>query len=93
MDSNLNNRLVRHRKKRGLFLDFHYGFKTCRLVVDLLTFVSDRLSRAFDMLGIFGALALDMSKVFTGFGMLVSFTNSILRNFRLVIWLYFVFSP
>ena len=64
MDSNLNNRLVDHRKKHGLFSDFHYGFRSFRSSVDLLTVVSDRLARAFDRSGTFRVLALDISKDF-----------------------------
>ena len=64
MDSNLNNRFVDHCKKRGLFSDFRYGFKFSRSIVDLLTVVPDRLAKAFDMFGTFGAVALDISKGF-----------------------------
>ena len=48
MDSNLNNRLVDHRKKRVLFSDFHYGFRFSQSTLDLLTVISDKLDRAFD---------------------------------------------
>ena len=53
MDSNLNNRLVDHRKKPGYFSDFHYGFKSSRSIVDLLTVIADRLATACDMFGAF----------------------------------------
>ena len=36
MDSNLNNRVVEHHKRCGLFSDFHYGFRSSRSTLDLL---------------------------------------------------------
>ena len=43
----VNNRMVDHLEKRGLFSDFQYGFGTSQSNVDLLTVVSDRTARAF----------------------------------------------
>ena len=98
MDSNLNNRLVDHRKKCGLFSDFHYGFMSSSSIADLLTVVFDRLARAFDRSGTFGAMVLDISKGFhrvwhAGLlhklisqgisGWLFGFVLSFLRNDRL----------
>ena len=48
MDSNLNNRLVDHRKKRVLVSDFHYGFRFSQSTLHLLTVISDKLATAFD---------------------------------------------
>ena len=64
VDCNLINRLVDHRKKRGLFSDFHFDFRSSCSIVDLLTVVSDRLARAYDRSGTFGAVALDVSQDF-----------------------------
>ena len=57
----VNNRIVDHLKKCGLFSDFQYGFRFSRSTADLLTVVSDRIARAFDRSG---AVALDISKAF-----------------------------
>ena len=43
----VNNRMVDHLEKRGLFSDFQYSFGTSQSNVDLLTVVSDRTARAF----------------------------------------------
>ena len=42
----VNNRIVNHLEKRGLFSDFQYGFRSSRSTADLLTLVSDRIARA-----------------------------------------------
>ena len=47
----INNRIVDHLEKCGLFSDFQYGFRSCRSTVDLLTVVSDRIARAFNRSG------------------------------------------
>ena len=47
----LNNKLVDHLEKCGLFSDFQYGFRSSRLTADLLTVVSDRIARAFSRSG------------------------------------------
>ena len=44
----LNNRIVDHLEKCGLFSDFQYGFRSSRSTTDILTVVSDTLSRAFN---------------------------------------------
>ena len=46
------------------FSDFQYGFRSCRSTADLLTVVSDRISRAFNRFGTTRAVALDIAKVF-----------------------------
>ena len=44
----VNNRVVGHLEKCGLFSDFQYGFRSSRPTADLLIVVSDRIARAFD---------------------------------------------
>ena len=60
----VNNKIVDHLEKCGLFSDFHYGFRSSRLTADLLTVVSDRIARAFNRSGATRAVALDISKAF-----------------------------
>ena len=60
----VNNRIVDHLGKCGLFSDFQYGFRSSRSPADLLTVVSDRIGRAFNRSGATRAVALDMSKAF-----------------------------
>ena len=47
----VNNRIVDHIEKCGLFSDFQYGFRSSRSTADLLTVVSDRIARAFNRPG------------------------------------------
>ena len=47
----VNNRIVDHLEKCGLFSDFQYGFRSSRSTADLLTVVSDRIARAFNRSG------------------------------------------
>ena len=47
----INNRIVDHLNKCGLFSDFQYGFRSSRSTADLLTVVSDRIARAFNRSG------------------------------------------
>ena len=82
----VNNRLVDHQKKCGLFL---FSSKSSQSTADFLTVVSDKSSGAFNVWGL--ALAFDISKTLTGFGMLVFFTKISLMQFRSDIWPYFVF--
>ena len=60
----VNNRIVDHLEKCGLFSDFQYGFRSSRSTADLLTVVSDRIARAFNRSGATRAVALDISKAF-----------------------------
>ena len=60
----VNNRIVDHLEKCGLFFDFQYGFKSSRSTADLLTVVSDRIARAFNTLGATRAVTIDISKAF-----------------------------
>ena len=59
----INNRIVYHLEKCGLFSDSQYGFR-CRSIADYLTVVSDRIPRAFHRSGATRAVALDISKAF-----------------------------
>ena len=56
----VNNRIVDHLEKCGLFSDFQYGFRSSRSTADL----SDRTARAFNRSGATRAVALDISKAF-----------------------------
>ena len=47
----VNNRIVDHLEKCGLFSDFQYGFRFSQSTADLLTVVSDRIARAFNRSG------------------------------------------
>ena len=58
----VNNGIVDHLGKCGLFSDFQYGFRSYRSTADLVTVVSDRIARAFSRSGATRAVALDMSK-------------------------------
>ena len=58
----VNNRIVDHLEKCGLFSDFQHGFRSSRSTADLLTVVSDRIARAFNRSGATRAVALDISK-------------------------------
>ena len=60
----VNNSIVDHIEKCGLFSDFQYGFRSSRSTADLLTVVSDRIARAFNRSGATQAVALDISKAF-----------------------------
>ena len=54
--------IVDHLEKCDLFSDSQYGFWSSLL--DLLTVVSDRITRAFNRSGVTRAVALDISKAF-----------------------------
>ena len=60
----VNNRIVDHLEKYGLFSDFQYGFRPSQSTADLLRVVSDRIARAFNRPGDTRAVALDISKAF-----------------------------
>ena len=47
----VNNRIVDHLEKCGLFSDFQYGFRSSQATTDILTVVSDRIARAFNRSG------------------------------------------
>ena len=46
----VNNRIVDHLEKCGLFSDFQYGFRSSQSTADLLTVVSDRIARLHSVL-------------------------------------------
>ena len=84
----VNNRIVDHLEKCGLFSDFQYGFRSSRSTADLLTGVSDRIARAFNRSGATRAVALDMSKAFdrvwhAGLLQIFGLISSFLSNRRL----------
>ena len=60
----VNNSIVDHLEKCGLFSDFQYGFSYSRSTADLLTVVSDRIAWAFNRSGATRAVALDIPKAF-----------------------------
>ena len=60
----VNNRMVDHLQKCGLFSDFQYGFRSSRSTADLLTVVSDRIHRAFNRSEATRAVALNISTDF-----------------------------
>ena len=58
------NRIADHLEKSGRFSDIQYGFRSSRLTADLLTVISDRITRAFNRSGATRAVARDISKEF-----------------------------
>ena len=44
----VNNRIVDHLEKCGLFSDFQYGFRSSGSTADLRTVLSDRTAKAFN---------------------------------------------
>ena len=52
-----------------------FGFRPSASVTDLLTIVSDRAARAYNMFGATRAVALDICKTLPRFGVLVFFKN------------------
>ena len=60
----VNNRIVDHPKKCGLYSDLQYGFRSSRSTADLLTVVSDRTVRPFNRSGTTQAVAFDISRAF-----------------------------
>ena len=60
----VNNEIVDHLDKCGLFSEFQYSFRSSRSTADILTVVSDRIARGFNRSGATQAVALDISKAF-----------------------------
>ena len=60
----VNNRIVNHLEKCGVFSDLQYGFCSFRSTEDLLTVVSERIARAFNKSGATHIVPLDISKAF-----------------------------
>ena len=63
-EKHVNNKIVDHLEKCGLFSDFQYGFRSSRSTADLLKVVSYRFARAFNRSGATRAVVLDISKAF-----------------------------
>ena len=94
----VNNRILNHLEKCGLFSDFQYRFRSSQSTADLLTVVSDRTARAFNRSGTALAVALDIFKAFDRvwhagllqklnsygiLGQIISLISSFLSNRRL----------
>ena len=60
----VNNRIVDHLNKCGLFSDIWYGFRSFQSTEDLLTVAPNRSVRVFNKSGATRAVALNISKVF-----------------------------
>ena len=60
----VDDSIVDHLEKCGLFLDFQYGFRSSRSTADLLTIASDRIGRSFNRFGFTRAVALVISMAF-----------------------------
>ena len=58
-----NNRIVGYLDKCGLFY-FQYGFRSSQSTGNLLTVVSDRITKVFNRSGTTRAVALDVSRAF-----------------------------
>ena len=88
----MENFIVDHPERSGLFSDFQYGFRPSRSTADFLTVVSDRIARAFNRSGANRAVALDISKAFDRIWHVVFFKNLGLMEFQVRFWSYFFFS-
>ena len=86
----VNNRIVDLLEKCGLFSDFQYGFRSSRSTADLLTVVSDKITRVFNRPG--ATRACSTPRLSTEFGMLLFFTNLMLIEFQVRYLAYFFFS-
>ena len=60
----VNNKIVDHLEKCGLFSDFQYGFRSSRSSADLLTVACDRITSASHRSGATRAVVLGIFKVF-----------------------------
>ena len=60
----VNNRIVDHLEKRGLYSDFQYDFRSSCSTADLLKVVSDRIARAFNRSGANPGIAFKISTTF-----------------------------
>ena len=63
-ESLIASSLIRHVDSLGLFNDCQYGFRATRSTADVLTVISERLSRVLEAGGRARAVALDISKAF-----------------------------
>ena len=64
------------------FSDFQDGFQSSQSTADLFTVVSDRISWCFNRYGTTRAGAVDISKLLTGFVMLVFFKGLSIMKFQ-----------
>ena len=60
----INDALVSHLEKSGLFVDSQYGFRSSRSTADLLSVITERIYRVLDESRVARAVALDISKAF-----------------------------
>ena len=60
----VNNRIIDHPEKFGLFSDFQYGFRSSRSTADLLTVVFDKIAWAFNRSGATRAVAFNIFEAF-----------------------------
>ena len=60
----VNNSIVGHIEKCGLFSNVQYTFRSSRSTADLLTVLPDRIARAFNRSAATRTVALDISKTF-----------------------------
>ena len=90
----VNNRIVDHLYKCGLFSDFQYGFRSSRSTANPLTVISNRISRSFNRPRATGYIGpLIYPRLLKGFGMLVFFTNVSLMEFQVnYVALFLLFS-
>ena len=73
----VNNRILDHLEKCGLFSHFQYGFRSSQSTTDLLKVVSDRIARVFNR-----SKGTPGLRVLQGFVMLVFFINLNLMEFQ-----------
>ena len=96
----VNNKIVDHLEKWGLFSYFQCGFRSSRPTADFLTVVSHRIAKSFNRSEATQSVALDISKAFgkvwhTGLphrlksygisGQVFDLISSFLRNIRLCV--------
>ena len=60
----VNNRIVDHLEKSGLFSDFQHAFRYSQSTTNLLTVVSDRIARAFNRSRATQTVAVDILQAF-----------------------------
>ena len=58
----VNNRIVNHLEKCGLYSDFQYGFRSFQSTADLLTVMPDKIVGAFNRSDAAKAVVLNISK-------------------------------
>ena len=81
-EKRVNNKLVDHLKKYGLFSDFQYGFRFSGSIADLLTVVSVRIAWSMNRTGATWAVASDIFKTFDSLAFRSSLQTQVLWNFR-----------